>query len=425
MNRLSICLLFVVCAFCEALIVSCRKDIIFEEDQNPVKVLGVQTGLPVIKIDTPDRIDISSKYEWLDSVSIVVYNVDGSVNYESSTLSIKGRGNTSWEFPKKPYALKLSSKAGILGMKKHKRWCLLANWMDRTLMRNDIAFHIARQTDLAWTPIGEYVELILNGKHLGNYFLCEQIKVDKNRLNITEMKSSDIAGDALTGGYLMELDINYDEVYKFYSGTRQLPYMFKSPDDDVLQVQQFDYLQSYINTLESCLYSDSWLDNREYADYLDIGSFIDWWFVNELSMNGEAGWPKSSYVYKDRLGKLHAGPVWDFDWGTFMPEYANQYAIVDAIYYERLFQDPAFRNEVKKRWSVYKSKFENIPSYVRAKAVLIKDSNEINLTMWPLSVIEEGANNGDADLSFDEAVERLITAYTTKLNWLDEQITNM
>ena len=82
MNRLSICLLFVVCAFCELLIVSCRKDIIFEEDQNPVKVLGVQTGLPVIKIDTPDRIDISSKYEWLDSVSIVVYNVDGSVNYE-------------------------------------------------------------------------------------------------------------------------------------------------------------------------------------------------------------------------------------------------------------------------------------------------------------------------------------------------------
>lgn len=384
------------------------------------------TGLPVVFINTPNNVAITSKDDWLDpSSTITILNPDGSVGYEAEDLSIKGRGNSTWGFPKKPYALKLGSKSEVLGMKKHKRWCLLANWMDRTLLRNDVAFHIAKQTNLTWTPSGKFVEVILNGIHIGNYYLCEQIKVDKNRLNIAEMKSTDIDGDAITGGYLMEMDVAYDEVNKFYSGIRNLPYMFKEPDEDVLQPAQLEYFENYINTMESYLYADNWLENREYADYMDIGSFIDWWFVYELTMNAEPCHPKSSYVYKDRLGKLHAGPVWDFDWGTFKPGNSNCYRLDNAIYYERLFADPVFVAEVKNRWASYKINFDQVPVYINNMATIVKISNEIDKFMWPMSADECGTVNGDQDLSFDEAVERLIVAYETKMNWMDEQINNM
>ena len=398
---------------------------IYHADRNAI-LSGESTGLPTVIINTPSNVSITSKDNWLENPSsIVILNPDGTLDYEANDLSIRGRGNSTWGYPKKPYALKLGSKSELLGMKKHKRWCLLANWMDRTLLRNDIAFQIAKQTDLAWTPSGKFVEVILNGNHIGNYYLCEQIKIDKNRLNITEMKATDIDGDAITGGYLMELDTYYDEVNKFKSGTKELPYMFKSPDEEVLQTQQLEYFQNYINTMESLLYADNWLENREYADYMDIGSFVDWWFVYELSMNGEPNHPKSSYVHKDRLGKLKAGPVWDFDWGTFMPGKASSYTVKSAIYYGQLFSDPTFVTEVKSRWATYKTRFEQVPAYVRTIAAQIKKSNEIDKVMWPMSANSVGATNGDRDLSFDEAVERIISAYTTKLNWIDQQITNM
>ena len=387
------------------------------------------TGLPRVLINTPNNVGISSK-NWLNGdlgnafSSIVILKPDGTVDYEGTDLDVKGRGNSTWNYPKKPYALKIKSKPTVLGMKEHKSWVLLANWMDRTLMRNDIAFQIAKQTDLSWTPNGKFVELILDGQHKGNYYLCEQIKVDKNRLNIKKMKDSDLSGEAITGGYLMELDTYFDEVNKFHSETKTLPYMFKEPDEETLQPEQLAWFQNYVNTMEGYLYADNWLENREYADYMDTGSFIDWWFVYELSMNWEPNHPKSSYMHKDRSGKLKAGPVWDFDWDTFVPSKQSSFTIKNSIYYGRLFEDPAFKAEVKTRWGSYKSKFDAIPDYIRDVAARIKKSNEVDYVMWPLSANSAGSVNGDQDLSFDYAVERMISAYTAKLNYMDSQITS-
>ena len=379
------------------------------------------TALPKVIINTPNNVDITSKEDWLKSSSIAIVDADGAISYQSSNLSIRGRGNSTWYFPKKAYALKLESKSEILGMPKHKRWILLANWLDRTLLRNDIAFQIAKQTDLSWTPSGKFVEVILNGNHIGNYYLCEQIKIDKNRLNIKEMKSSDISGDALTGGYLMELDTNFDEVNKFKSSIKQFPYMFKGPDEETLQPEQKAYFENYINTMEEYLYADNWLENREYADYMDIGSFIDWWFVYELTMCSEPLWPKSSYVHKDMLGKLKAGPVWDFDWETFKPSKSQMFAVKNAIYYERLFEDPAFVSEVKRRWSTYKDKFDLIPIYIQNRADMLRASNSRNIEMWPITADV----NGDNTLNYDDAIDRLKSSYRNKLEWLDAQIRNM
>lgn len=385
----------------------------------------LNTGLPIVLINTPENAAITSKNDWMQNVSITILNTDGSIDYSDESLQIRGRGNSTWGHPKKPYALKLDSKAEILGMPKHKRWVLLANWMDRTLMRNDIAFHISNLTGLEWAPRGKFVEVVLNGKHIGNYYLCEQIKVDKNRVNIAEMTDLDIEGDALTGGYLLELDTHFDEVNKFKSSIKDLPYMFKEPDEDVLQPVQLAYFENYINTMEEKLYSGNWLTKREYADYMDLNTFVDWWFVHELMMNSEPYWPKSSYMHKDRLGKLKAGPVWDFDYYTMVPSNSSSWTIKSYIYYGRLFSDPEFVKLVKERWALYKKGFDTVPDYIRSVASTIKISNEIDFEMWPLSAHSAGSVNGDQELSFDEAINRLIEAYSNKLSWMDNQINRM
>ncbi len=374
------------------------------------------TGLSIVIVNTPNQVALPPKTaDWLGDVELTIINKNGEIDY-NNIVNMRGRGNTTWSYPKKPYAIKLDKKASILGMPKHKRWVLLANWMDRTMLRNRVAFRISELTDLAWTPRGEFVELVLNGKHVGNYYLCEQIKIDENRVNIAEIEDTDNEGDAVTGGYLMELDVYYDEMFKFKSSVRNLPYMFKDPDE--ITDAQFQYMQNYVNTLEEVLYDDERFAAREYEDYLDVDSFIDWWFVHELTGNTEPQHPKSTYMYKDRLGKMHAGPVWDFDWATFVPSKTSSYGATSATYYQRLFTDPIFKARVKERWTILKPNFETVPAYIDAEADKLRVSDEINSVMWPI----DKTTNGDETMTYQAAIDRMKASYTAKLNWLDAKI---
>ena len=378
------------------------------------KVTVLYSGLPVVFVDTPNSVAITSKDIWTEGVSIKIVNPDGSVSYEGST-SFRGRGNSTWNYPKKPYAIKLDKKASILGMPKHKRWVLLANWMDRTLMRNRVAFKLGECTQLAWTPRGEYVELVLNGKHLGNYFLCEQVKVDENRVNIAEI---DAESEDITGGYLMELDANYDEAFKFKSSVKNFPWMFKDPDDDISDAM-FNYMQVYINTMEDELYNN--FETGIWKDYLDINSFVDYWFAVELTSNNEPAHPKSVYMHKDKGGKLCAGPMWDYDWGTFQPSRSSHYYLKKSLHYPQLFNDAEFVSVVKERWTATKANFNKVTEFIDSEAEKIRNSDKINSIMWPIYQ----RVNGDETMSFEEAVERLKKAYLDKFNWLDLQINKM
>lgn len=370
--------------------------------------------LPVVIINTPGKAIIPPKTEdWLEGAELRIELPDGTVDYEAE-INIRGRGNSTWGFPKKPYALKLNEKASILGMPKHKRWVLLANWLDRTSLRNHIAFHIARQTGLEWTPRGEFVEVILNGKHKGCYYLCEQIKVDENRVNVAELTDSDPSG-----GYLMELDVYFDEAYKFYSPRCGMPYMFKDPDE--VTDAQVDYMYNYVSALEEVLCDQARLEAGEYADYLDVDSFIDWWLVHELTGNSEPYHPKSSYMHKDRGGLLKAGPVWDFDWETFVPYKSGGFVVSGAIYYGYLFKDDAFVARVKERWALLKPALEGVGEFISSEADRIAPAVEENIRLWPIDVTV----NQDEQLSFADAVRRMRTSYENKLRWLGKQIEGM
>ena len=388
---------------------------------NEYRVSVYSTKLAVMFIDTPNGASIPLKtQDWLGETKIKIYRTDGTVDFECTDANIRIRGNSTSNYPKKPYALKLEKKASLLGMSKHKRWALLANWMDRTLIRNSTAFFLAKQTGLAWTPSGEFVEVMLNGKHIGNYFLCEQIKIDENRVNINEMAPTDVEGDAITGGYLLELDVNYDEVNKFKSEKKNLPYMIKEPDEDDLNQAQFDYIVDYVNRFERMLYLDAAFQAGKFREYIDEDSFIDQWFVFELTQNSEIGHPKSCYMYKDKGGKMFAGPVWDFDWGTFMPGVTG-YKARDAMYYGRLFADKQFCERVKERWAELKPKLKHVLAHIDEEAELLAESDEKNIALWPIS----SRVNGDETMSYTQAVARLRSAFEERIKWLNTRINAM
>lgn len=261
----------------------------------------------------------------------------------------------------------------------------------------------------------------MNGRHQGTYYLCEQIKVDENRVDISE-----------DGGFLMELDQYYDEVNKFRSIRANLPYMFKEPDEDALTPEQFSWMNTYVNAIEDLLWDDKRLLSGEYLDHLDINSFIDYWFVQELTMNLECNHPRSTYCYLDKgRKKLTMGPVWDFDYMTWSDTWfdthfygedrnrhrADQFCVRYALYYKRLFEDPKFIETLQKRWEMFRGSFMSVPMYIQQKAGYLFKSDIVNYPMWPHEM-----NSGDGDLSFDECVNRIQDNYMRKFRFLDDRI---
>ena len=397
-----------------------------KEDPNAGKIM---TGLPVVYVNTQNRVAIRSKENFV-AATVSIEGTETLEGLEEVSCSIRGRGNTTWSWPKKPYLLKLDEKAKIFGMHKHKRWVLLANFMDRTLMRNLVSMKVSSMTSLAWTPGCQPVELVLNGRHMGSYLLIEQVRVDNHRVAITEMTPEDNSGEALTGGYLLELDFHYDNEFQWIDSRGScaqfkdgIPFSVKYPDPEDLTGAQKDYIQKYITEVAVAIYGPNFKDpEKGYAKYLDVDSFIDYWIVFEVMCNHELGNPGSVYMYKDRGGKLTAGPCWDFDWGilSFYTSGGN-YGLVNgkAIWYARLFEDPDFKARVRARFDELLPQLETIPDYMEECRQLLTESAKLNFAMWnPAGDANMNGGkiiNGDENLTFEQAVERLKANYRTHL----------
>ena len=413
------------------------KDVYFISNTFVVRVketethgIVLDTGLPTVFIDTKNRASIVSKTEYI-TASLMIREAAEEYNLDKVTCSIRGRGNTTWYWPKKPYLVKLDSKASIFGMPKHKRWILLANFMDRTMMRNLVAMKVSSMTSLEWTPRCVPVELVLNGKHQGTYLLIEQVRVDKNRVNITEMTAQDNIGEALSGGYLLESDFHYDnevqwmdphgKCVQFEEG---IPFGVKYPEPEDLSTAQLAYIKNYIYHTAEALYGPDFTDpEKGYPAFIDVDSFVDYWIVFEVMGNHELGNPGSVYFHKNRNGKLKAGPCWDFDWGILSyytsPQARTGLVNGHAIWYDRLFQDPSFKEKVKNRFQELLPQLETIPDFIDETEKLLSKSATLNFKMWypaeDASMNGGHIINGDEKLPFHNAVERLKANYKERL----------
>ena len=391
------------------------------------------SGLVTVYVDTENGASINSKVDYVQA-ALSIKSDAGVYDMDQVSCSIRGRGNTTWSWPKKPYLIKLDKKESVLGMPKHKRWILLANFMDRTLMRNLVSMKVSSMTNLAWTPHCEPVELVLNGMHRGTYLLIEQVRVDKNRVNVTEMTKKDVSGEAVTGGYLLECDFHFDNEVQWtdpHGGCVQwgsqggIPFAVKYPDEEDLTSEQLSYIKQYVYDTAEAIYGPDFADpEKGYARYIDVDSFVDYWIVFEVMGNHELGNPGSVFMHKDRGGKLVAGPCWDFDWGVLSyntsPQGKTGLINGKAIWYARLFEDPVFKEKVRARFNELLPQLQTIPDYMDALQERLSVSAKYNFRLW--NPAEDASMNGgfiingDENLSFEEAVKRLKDNYKIRLD---------
>lgn len=387
------------------LLASCGKD------GGPVPVgPGTDEGyvdfgfdLPTLVIDTPYGVPVTSKTEWIDGAESILYIPGGKVQ-NLGAVKIKGRGNNTWRRDKKPYALKFESNVEPLGMPSDKRWDLLANWLDITKLRNEISFKLAACCEgLDWTPHSEFVELILNGMHYGNYQLTEHIKIDKFRVNIPD------------GGYILEFDSYYDRKYKFKTSIKSLPVNLKDPDDNISD-EFFKNVRSDINAVENAI-----CKGGDWQSLIDLDSFVDFYLVNEITGSRELRHPKSAYFHKSPGGPLVAGPVWDFDYGTFREDRVTGWYSDIALWYPELLKKPEFVSSLKTHWGRYKRDFYRVVDGIDDMAGGIVNSVERDNLMWPI----DADTNLDNTLAFTDAVRKMKNVIYGRLNWLDTAIPNL
>ncbi|RYF44386.1 MAG: hypothetical protein EOO38_18010, partial [Cytophagaceae bacterium] len=184
----------------------------------------------IMNITTVGAAPIDSKDVYVDGHISILANGTVVTNSFEADAKLKGRGNFTWGLPKKPYRIKLNTKASVMGMPADKDWVLLANYTDKTLIRTATVFEFSRRLGTAWTPRSDFVDVNLNGLNIGSYMLTEQVKLAADRVNITELKATDLSGDALTGGYLVELNERLDEVVNWRS-PRGVAYSGVAPEE--------------------------------------------------------------------------------------------------------------------------------------------------------------------------------------------------
>ena len=397
------------------------------EVEEPVK----KKNIPVVKIMTDGAAGIYDKDNYVPG-TIVIEDPDGmcsDVEVFTSRMGIRGRGNSTWSFPKKPWKVKLDSKAELLGMPADKEWALLANYADRTLLRNITAMRLSEICGFSWTPRMHSVEVYLNDKYQGVYTLCEHKKVSKDRVNIDIVSESDNSGDALTGGYYLEIEEQQDETTCWWT-SMGVPMMFSDPEEPT--AQQYEYVTGLFESFEQALWAKDWSEATGYLKYIDVDSFIDNYIVQELTKNIDGNLRKSSFITKERGKKMEMYHLWDFDLtlgncGYFWGDFGNgpeNFWIKAHKWYPHLFADPAFVDKVQDRWNELLPEFEKIPDFIDEQAHIIEEARIRNFERW--SILESVDWVYFPSLgSYEKELEYLKEFYVERLEWLDREINKL
>ena len=382
-----------------------------ETFQYTVKAEFLLSAIPELTITTtdPSIAEIPSKDYYLEG-TLAVNGRGGYEDYTGKT-EVKGRGNSTWGYPKKPYRLKLNKKAEICGLGKAKNYVLLANHLDPTLMLNSVAFKIGRLLELPFTNHAIPVDVVLNGIYKGSYLLTEQIEVKENRVDLDENNS-----------VMWELDSYWDDEPKFKSTAFNLPVMVKDPD---LTTEQFEYWKKDFNAFTTQFAKEP-LEGNSYVDMIDIESVAKFLITFNLVHNMEINHPKSVFLHKERNGKYVMGPIWDFDWaydyeGTSnhfgrynTPLFSSSMNGVGTAFFQRFLQDSRVKTINKRTWQDFKNnKLDALLQYVDDYAVMLKPSVERNSELW------------ENTRSFDTKVKELKTWLRNRADYIDSEVSKL
>ena len=389
------------------------------------------SGLPIVKIKTNQVVGPAMDKSSYVEGSLEIIGDGNFEGLEETNMKIKGRGNSTWWIctdasagavvGKCPYQVKFGDKTSILGMPEDKKWVLLAEKSDKSMIRNKIARYMSELSDLEYTPNAEYVELFINEDYQGTYLIGQKVEESSNRVDI---------GD---DGYLIEIDTDAnnridsdDIIFKptiWSSIHTDGVFNIKDPDIDYGS-DEFHLIENYINEFESVLYSNNFNSpGSGYESYIDVDSLIDWFLINEIAKTVDARWYSSIYFSYIPGEKIKMGPIWDFDlsYGNLNysdAQYTSEFYIKQNNWIDKLYQDEVFVEKVKIRYSYYHSKLDDIKNKIDEFAKYIDKSQKANFERWDILGVYVWPNPV-YDLTYEEEVERLKNWIEERMNWLN------
>lgn len=386
----------------------------------------VPYSIPVVRITTENGAKIESKENYVNG-TIRVEDPSkrfSDVDVYEGTMRIRGRGNSTWGMPKKPYRIKLDDKASIFGLAEEKDWVLLANYSDKTLLRNSVAMELSRICGMKWTPTLISVDVYLNEEYIGVYAFTEHKEVAEGRVDIEVIGENDNGGEALTGGYYLEIEEAMDETICFKTNY-DTPVMFQEPE--VPTDAQFEYVRDLLNRFETAV--ENIQNERDYVTYrelFDVPSLINYYIIKEIAKDPDGNIRKSTFMTKERGKKMEMYHVWDFDITMGNCNYTNfekpeGWQMKGAKWYNKMFQDPYFVQDVKDRWNELYPQICEIPSFVEEQIGLLDGAQDRNFERW--DILDKYVWPNAFWLgSYEAEVDFLLEFYTSRIEWLNTQL---
>ena len=382
-------------------------------------------------------------------------------------IGIEIRGSSSQMFPKKSYGFETWDEENndlnveLLDFPKEEDWIFYAPYSDKSLIRNVLIYELSNDIDF-YASKTKFVELYVNNEYKGLYVFMEKIKRDKNRVNISKNKSEDISG-----GYILKIDKStgdasnpksqneYNSFNSFTSnynslGTPDLNkgakthFLYEYPKSDDISEDQRSFIKNYINDFEDSLLSENFKDiDSGYSRWIDKESFIDFFLLNEIAKNID-GYRLSTFISKDKGGKLKMGPIWDFNLAFGNANYCGGESPEGWVYlfndicpgdtwqvpfwWKRFMEDPNWKKSIKDRWlELRKEKFsnQNILNKISNYSKYLTDNNSIqdnfnkwnilNKYIWP---------NYYIGVTYTDEITYLKDWVNKRLIWMDSQINN-
>jgi len=421
------------------------------------------SNIPIVIINTsgqhiPDEPKITAHMGIIDNGYGQINHLTDPFNGYDGFIGVELRGSSSQSFPKKSYALETRDAAGnnnnvsVLGMPAENDWSLIANYSDKTLMRNSFTYDLARNLGY-WAPRNRFCELIINNEYMGVYAFMEKIKRDNNRVDIAKLEAPDTTGDALTGGYIIKIDkwtganndgwqSNFLPPVNNYG--QKIHFQYHYPKASEIQEQQKKYIKAYVDTFETVLSSPQFNNPvTGYYKYMNIHSFVDFFIINELSKNVD-GYRLSSFLYKDKNsngGKLVMGPVWDFDLAYRNANYCDgdnftgwAYQFGNAcpndgwqlpFWWQKLLTDSTFTHTLKCRWLTLRTTYldtVSIFNYIDSVHNYIQQAQVRNFQQWPILGVYVWPNPSPLPQTYNEEILALKKWFRNRLAWLDNNM---
>lgn len=405
----------------------------------------IATELPLVRVNTLNQIIVDEPK--IVANMQIVDNGPGAANFfddpatdYDGRIAIEIRGASSQSFEKKNYGFETQDPAGennnvsLLGLPRENDWILHGPYSDKSLIRNALTFHIGGVM-MEYASRTRFCELIINNDYRGIYLLMERIKRDDERVDIARLRPEDIGGDELTGGYIFQIDRDDRSTDEdgWYSPYGSNPfYAFHSPDFDDLVPEQEDYIQDWMTDFEFAMLQPNYAATFE--SYVDAASFIDYFLINELTKHVDA-FKLSFYMYKRKDsngGKLHMGPIWDFNlgYGNFnfeCPEDPRGWiypCTSRAFWLDRIMTVSSVQDRMYCRWQALRQEELSTPALMaRIDAMVDKINPAVDRNFDRFGIL--GAYvwpNAFVGSTHEEEITYLKTWLTQRLEWMDDNM---